>query len=63
LKIRREQHFMTITPPTQRYYCAPDGNVHGQDIFETLFQSPNHERTGPERLNAIHMKSSVQTCR
>ncbi len=34
---------MTITPPTQRYYCAPDGNVHGQDIFETLFQSPNHE--------------------
>lgn len=43
---------MTITPPTQRYYCAPDGNVHGQDIFETLFQSPNHERDLPVQIDA-----------
>ncbi|EBX7469953.1 hypothetical protein DS565_28050 [Salmonella enterica subsp. enterica serovar Bareilly] len=42
LKIRRKQHFITITHQALRHNCVSDSGFHGQDIFETFFQFPNH---------------------
>lgn len=43
-KSHRKPHFIAISGIIARYHCSPEYYVHGQDIFKTLFQSPNHER-------------------
>lgn len=48
-KSHRKPHFIAISGIIARYHCSPEYYVHGQDIFKTLFQSPNHEL----HLNAI----------
>lgn len=44
LKKHRKQYFIVISYATSRNYCAPAPHVHGQEIFKTLFQIPNHEQ-------------------
>lgn len=44
LKNHRKQYFIVISYAASRDYCASAPHVHGQEIFKTLFQIPNHER-------------------
>ncbi|KKF37044.1 hypothetical protein SY86_18980 [Erwinia tracheiphila] len=34
---------MTITFPMAHHYCITDTAAHGQEIFKTMIQFPNHE--------------------
>ncbi|KKF34961.1 hypothetical protein SY86_05220 [Erwinia tracheiphila] len=35
---------MTITFPMAHHYCITDTAAHGQEIFKTMIQFPNHEQ-------------------
>jgi len=45
VKIRRKQHFLTISYPVVRYQVTSGNKTHGQGFFKTLFQIPNHEQS------------------
>lgn len=40
----RKQHFMAITHQIARQPGTPFNNIHGQKIFKTMIQFPNHEQ-------------------
>ena len=42
--MRQKLSFIVISGMTTRYNRASEADVHGQDIFETMIQSPNHEQ-------------------
>lgn len=35
---------MAISGMSTRYNLASEDDVHGQEMFKTMIQSPNHER-------------------
>lgn len=43
LKRHLNPHFIAISVMTSCHHWSPDDRIYGQDIFKTLFQSPNHE--------------------
>lgn len=48
---------MTITFPMAHHYCMTDTAVHGQEIFKTMIQFPNHERS-----TVVRWSSMITSC-
>ncbi|WP_221740872.1 hypothetical protein, partial [Enterobacter cloacae] len=43
LKIRQKLYFIVISGMATRYNRASEDDVHGQEMFKAMIQSPNHQ--------------------
>lgn len=42
-KKNRKSYFINTGATTSRHRCASDDNIHGQEMFKTMIQFPNHQ--------------------
>ncbi|KKF34081.1 hypothetical protein SY86_25995 [Erwinia tracheiphila] len=52
---------MTITFPMAHHYCITDTAAHGQEIFKTMIQFPNHEQVD-YLFSEINMIADARNC-
>ncbi|QXD01392.1 hypothetical protein MKleb_5891 (plasmid) [Klebsiella sp. PL-2018] len=45
-KKNRKRYSVNIRVTTTRRQCAAGDDIHGQEFFETMIQSPNHQGAG-----------------
>ncbi|WP_221740873.1 hypothetical protein, partial [Enterobacter cloacae] len=55
LKIRQKLYFIVISGIATRYNRASEDDVHGQEMFKAMIQSPNHE---PQRASGITVQDT-----
>lgn len=52
-KKNRNSYFINTGATTSCHRCASDDNIHGQEMFKTMIQFPNHERTTDDQKKRV----------
>jgi hypothetical protein len=55
--MHRKPHFIAISVMGTRQQYAPENYIHGQGVFKTMIQFPNHQDDMLEALQQLQTRS------